>query len=199
VSTANPGLSAAPASTEDAELVRRIADRDADALARLYDRHAPTLLGLARRVLYDTQEAEDVLQEVFLQVWRQAGRYDRLRSSVATWLVLITRSRSIDRLRTRQVRERTVEASRHQSPPTHTSPEGAGNVLSRERRRRLESALEGLPPEQRQVVELAFYRGLTQTEIAERVAIPLGTVKTRTLLAMRKLRAALRDELGELL
>lgn len=199
LSAAGSGVTAPSPAVEDAELVRRVADRDADALATLYDRYSATLLGLARRVLRDTEEAEDVLQEVFVQVWRQASRYDGRRSSVSTWLVLITRSRAIDRLRTRQVKERTAEASRQENPASHTSPEGMGAVLSDERRRRLARVLGDLPEEQRQVIELAFYRGLTQTEIAEQVSIPLGTVKTRTLLAMKKLRAALQEEVDELL
>lgn len=199
MSAADPGVTSRTPPAEDAELVRRVAERDAGALATLYDRYSATLLGLARRVLHNTEEAEDVLQEVFVQVWRQAERYDARRSSVSTWLVLITRSRAIDRLRTRQVKERTAQASQQESPPGHTSPEGMSAVLTDERRRRLARALADLPSEQRQVIELAFYRGLTQTEIAERVSIPLGTVKTRTLLAMRKLRTALREEVEELL
>lgn len=199
MSAAGSGVTASSPAVEDADLVRRVAERDADALATLYDRYSATLLGLARRVLRDTEEAEDVLQEVFVQVWRQAMRYDGRRSSVSTWLVLIARSRAIDRLRTRQVKERTAEASRQEDPSSHTSPEGIGAVLSDERRKRLASALGDLPEEQRQVIELAFFGGLTQTEIAERVSIPLGTVKTRTLLAMKKLRAALQEEIDELL
>ncbi len=190
-----------PAAEEptDKDLVRRVAERDESALAELYDRFSGLLLALARRVLGDSSDAEEVLQEVFLQVWNQAGRYDGKRSSVSTWLVLITRSRSIDRLRSRQVKDRTLSALQQEKPDRHTSPEGLGSVLHQQRRQRLRREMEELPAEQRQVLELAFFRGMTQSEIATSTGIPLGTVKTRTLLAMKKLRKALRAQVQELL
>ncbi|MDX1645340.1 MAG: sigma-70 family RNA polymerase sigma factor [Thermoanaerobaculia bacterium] len=184
---------------EGAELVRRMAQGDAEALSELYDRYSGMLNGLALRVLTDAADAEEVLQEAFLQAWRQAGRYDPSRSSVSTWLVLITRSRAIDRLRSRKVVDRTAAAAHDENPRTHTSPSGTRNVLKSERQGRIRSELEKIPPEQREVLELAFFRGMTQREIAEETEIPLGTVKTRTLLAMKKLRRALADEIEELL
>jgi RNA polymerase sigma-70 factor, ECF subfamily len=184
---------------DDPALVGRIAAGDTDALAELYDRYAGLLLALGRRVLNDASDAEDVLQEVFLQVWNQASRYERSRSSVSTWLTLITRSRAIDRLRTRQVADRTANTLQQQNLLTHTSPEGMGSVLSLQRRKRLRQELQELPPEQAQVLELAFYQGMTQSEIAQAMDIPLGTVKTRALLAMKKLRKALEAEIRELL
>jgi RNA polymerase sigma-70 factor (ECF subfamily) len=184
---------------DDAVLVHRIAERDETALGELYDRHASMLLALARRVLGRLEDAEEVLQEIFLQIWNQAGRYDVSRSSVSTWMVLITRSRAIDRLRTRQVVDRTVATVEREKRHDHTSPEGDRSVLTKERRARLREELGGLPAEQRQVLELAFYRGMTQSEIANDTGIPLGTVKTRTLLAMKKLRTALGSEIRELL
>ncbi len=188
-----------PTSLEDVVLIRRIARRDPLALSELYDRFSSLLLALAKRILGSTSEAEEVLQEVFLQVWNQAERYDGSRSSVSTWLVLITRSRSIDRLRSRQVKDRTVQGLQQESGRLHTSPEGPGSVLLEQRRKRLRHEMQELPEEQRQVLELAFFRGMTQSEIAETTGIPLGTVKTRTLLAMKKLRNALREDLRELL
>jgi RNA polymerase sigma-70 factor, ECF subfamily len=185
--------------TNDAALVRQIADRQPEALSELYNRYSPTLLGLARRILGSTADAEEVLQEVFVHVWNRGGRYDPARSSVSTWLVLITRSRAIDRLRSRRVVERTHDAAHHEEPLEHTSPEGADNVFMQERRERVRRELEKLPPEQREVLEMAFYKGLTQTQIASQTDIPLGTVKTRTLLAMKKLRNALREDIRELL
>lgn len=184
---------------EDLALVDRISARDPSALAELYDRFSSLLLALARRILRDESEAEEILQEVFLQVWNQAERYDRERSSVSTWLVLITRSRAIDRLRSRQVKDRTLLGLQQENPRFHTSPEGPGSVLLDQRRKRLRHEMGELPDEQRQVLELAFFEGLTQSEIAESTGIPLGTVKTRTLLAMKKLRNALREDLRELL
>jgi RNA polymerase sigma-70 factor (ECF subfamily) len=184
---------------EDRELVIRLVDRDREALAELYDRHASMLLALAKRVLGSREEAEEVVQEALLQVWNQADRYRSERSSVSTWMVLITRSRAIDRLRNRKVVERTVAAIEREESSAHASPEGVGAVLRHERGARLHEELARLPDEQRDVLDRAFFQGMTQREIAERTGIPLGTVKTRTLLAMKKLRAALRDELEALL
>lgn len=184
---------------EDKELICAIVERNQEAVAELYDRFSSMLMALAYRILGSSQDAEEILQETFLQVWNQAGRYDPKRSSVSTWLVLIARSRAIDRLRSRQVQTRTVTAAQQEKPDSHASPTGVGDVLLHERRQRLGEEMSKLPDEQRQVLELAFYGGSTQSEIAEQTGIPLGTVKTRTLLAMKKLRAALRDEIGDLL
>ena len=184
---------------EDSDLVHRIAGRDETALKELYERYSGLLLALSRRILMSASDSEEVLQEVFLQVWNQAERYDRSRSSVSTWLVLITRSRSIDRLRSRQVKDRTLSSMQQENRRQHTSPEGMGAVLLDQRRQRLRQEMRELPMEQRQVLELAFFKGMTQSEIAGDTGIPLGTVKTRTLLAMKKLRKALSTEIRELL
>jgi RNA polymerase sigma-70 factor (ECF subfamily) len=182
----------------DTELIQRIADRRQEALAILYDRYAPLLLALSRRILGNGSDAEEVVQETFIQVWAQAGRYDPRRSSVPTWLVLLARSRAIDMLRSRGVRARAV-ATATADPVPDASPEGPAAVWYEERRRRLAKALATLPQEQRDVLQHSYYQGLSQREIAESTGIPLGTVKTRTLLAMRKLRETLRDEMRELL
>lgn len=179
--------------------MERVAAGDSDALAELYDRFCGMLLGLATKILGNVSDAEDVLQEVFVQVWKQASRYRRGRSSVSTWLVLITRSRSIDRLRSRNVKLRTAAAAGREKGAGHASPEGLGNVLEEERRKRMTRLLAELPEEQRRALEMAYYQGMTQREIAEASGTPLGTVKTRTLLAMKKLRAALEDEIEDLL
>jgi RNA polymerase sigma-70 factor (ECF subfamily) len=183
----------------DAVLARLVGERRPEALSELYNRHAASLLALARRILGTVAEAEDVVQEVFVHLWNHVSRYDPARSSLSTWLVLITRSRAIDRLRNRNVVERTHEASRAELPERHASPEGVESVFLRERRERVQREMRNLPPEQRQVIEMAFYEGLTQSEIAARTDLPLGTVKTRTLLAMKKLRNALRAEIRQLL
>lgn len=210
-----------PATLNDAALLRLVTERRAEGLTALYDRHAPALLALARRILGSAGaegDAEDIVQEVFVHVWNNASRYDASRSSVSTWLVLITRSRAIDRLRHRQVVDRVHEAAQREAGglgsagggaagdgaaaiagPAYTSPEGSDAVLTRERRERVRRELDNLPPEQRQVLEMAFYQGLSQAEIAARADLPLGTVKTRTLLAMKKLRSALRSEIRQLL
>lgn len=188
------------AAAEERDLVRRIAGGEQEALAQLYDRYSSLLMTLARRILRREADAEEVLQEVLLQVWNQAHRYETSRSSVTTWLVLLTRSRAIDRLRSLQSRDRTLNSYQEETASvSHASAAAAGNVLTRERRHRLGQVLGELPEEQRQVLELAFYSGMSQSEIAAQVGIPLGTVKTRTLLAMRKLRKALDGEHRELL
>ncbi|HEY6323885.1 MAG TPA: sigma-70 family RNA polymerase sigma factor [Thermoanaerobaculia bacterium] len=191
--------------------MRLVAERRPEALAELYDRFAPTLLALARRVLDNHADAEEVLQEVFVQVWNRGERYDPARSSVSTWLVLIARSRAIDRLRSRKVVERTHEATAQAAIGAmgamgasgvwepHTSPEALENVFIHERHERVRREMAALPAEQRQVLEMAFYQGMTQSEIAAKAGLPLGTVKTRTLLAMKKLRNALRPEIRQLL
>lgn len=188
-----------PQRLPEVALVERVAGGDTQALAELYDRFCGMLLGLATKILGSPADAEDVLQEVFLQVWKQAPRYQSGRSSVSTWLVLITRSRSIDRLRSRNVKLRTAAAAERESGPGHASPEGLGNVLKEERRKRLVRLLADLPDEQREALEMAYYQGMTQREIAEATDTPLGTVKTRTLLAMKKLRQALQAEIKDLL
>jgi RNA polymerase sigma-70 factor, ECF subfamily len=186
-------------SPTDGALLRQVSDRRPEALGALYNRYAPALLALGKRILGNTSDAEEVLQEVFLYVWNHPSRYDSTRSSVSTWLILIARSRAIDRLRTRKVVERTHDSSAQENPAGHASPESLETVFIHERRERLRQELGKLPPEQKQVLELAFYDGLSQSEIAARASLPLGTVKTRTLLAMKKLRNALRDEIRQLL
>jgi len=195
-----PIATQASAPLTDGALLRLVGERRPEALGALYDRHAPQLLALARRILSGAGEAEDAVQDAFLYVWNHAARYDPSRSSVSTWLVLLTRSRAIDRLRHRQVVDRVHESAHRDAPAEgHASPEGIESVFIRERRERVRRELDNLPPEQRQVLEMAFYQGLTQTEIAARADLPLGTVKTRTLLAMKKLRSALRTEIRQLL
>ncbi|MFQ5348983.1 MAG: sigma-70 family RNA polymerase sigma factor [Thermoanaerobaculia bacterium] len=191
----NVDLEAVP----DPAVVAAVGAGDATALAVLYDRFSGMLLGLAHRILGDASDAEEILQEAFLQVWNQAERYDPSRSSVSTWLVLITRSRAIDRLRSRKVKDRTLLAVQQEKRGSHTSPEGVGDVFRQERGKRLRQEMALLPPEQREVLEMAFFRGMTQSEIANQTGIPLGTVKTRSLLAMRKLRRAMSDDIEELL
>ncbi|HLX07353.1 MAG TPA: sigma-70 family RNA polymerase sigma factor [Thermoanaerobaculia bacterium] len=198
----SPAALSALSALSDTALVQRVAERQPHALAELYDRFAPVLLALARRILGNHADAEEVLQEVFIQVWNRGERYDPARSSVSTWLVLIGRSRAIDRLRSRRVVERTREAATEAAPAAgalHTSPEALENVWNQERHERVRRELAVLPPEQREVLEMAFYEGLTQSEIAAKAGLPLGTVKTRTLLAMKKLRHALREEIRQLL
>lgn len=185
----------------DVELMALAAEGRSHALSELYCRYAQMLLALALRMLRNRSDAEDVLQEVFLYVWRRACAYDSARSSVSTWLVLITRSRSLDRLkRHRRLSERIAENDLEQvieaeSRVAEDSDDGFDRVLGVERRERIRRELRRLPDTQREVLELFYFCGLTQKQIAERMAVPIGTVKTRTLLGVRKLRRALGREI----
>lgn len=175
---------------EDRELMSRVAARDGAAFARLFELHAPVALGLLDRILGGRGEAEEVLQEVFLQVWMQADRYQADRSSPRGWLLMMARSRALDRLRRRESARRREEAAGEESGEAIPAI-GTERLESAERRRQVGSALGQLSPEQRRCIELAFFEGLSHRQIAERLEAPLGTVKSRILLGMNKLRQAL--------
>jgi RNA polymerase sigma-70 factor (ECF subfamily) len=162
-------------------LIRRLATGDHKALGEFYDLHAGLVNGLALRILRDRAEAEDVVQEVFVQVWRQAARFDPDRGSPEAWLCTITRTRALDRLRRRASRREEAEGA---TPAGAQAPRTEAALAVRK-------ALEGLSPEQRRALELAYYEGLTQSEIAARLAEPLGTIKTRIRTAMIRLREVL--------
>jgi RNA polymerase sigma-70 factor (ECF subfamily) len=180
-----------PDEAAEAGLLARMAAGEARALAALYDRHAPLLLGLLLRMLGERGEAEEVLQEVFLQAWREASRYRPELAPPRGWLLLLARSRALDRLKSEAARRRREEASARLEPDRAAVPEGTARLQRGERRRQVRSALGELPAEQRQAIELAFFEGLTHSEISARLGLPLGTVKSRVLLGMRKLRLLL--------
>ena len=166
---------------------------DQAAFAELYDRHARLVYSLALRILHDRADAEDVVQEVFAQVWAQAGRYDPSRGAVAAWMVMLTRSRAIDRLRAKRARpDAAADASAAESVVDLTMAQDL-ELLSAEQVTRLQRALVELPEAQRTALELAYYEGLTHVEVAARLAEPLGTVKTRIRQAVLKLREALAE------
>jgi RNA polymerase sigma-70 factor (ECF subfamily) len=183
---------------EDAELLRAVARGDESAFARIYDRYSPILLGLMLRILRSRAEAEDVLQEVFLQVWQRAHSFDAARGRAFTWLVTLARSRAIDRLRSVGSRERAAQRSAEDAPPESEPAEWADAAAVRaERADAVREALAELPEEQRQVLVLAYLEGMSQSEIAAAKNQPLGTVKTRTRSALRKLSESLRVRLGQ--
>jgi len=175
----------------DQAALARMARGEGDAVAELYDRHARPIYSLAMRILGDTTEAEDVVQEVFSQAWRQASRYNASRGAVAAWLLTLTRSRAIDRLRARRARPGAVSDDRLAERLPDAGPPADSQVLSSEQVARVRAALDGLPLLQRAAIELAFFEGLTHAEIAQRLEQPLGTVKTRIRGAMLKLRDVL--------
>jgi RNA polymerase sigma-70 factor (ECF subfamily) len=171
----------------DIALIERIVARDEDAVAELYDRHNRLLYGLILRILRDRMESEEVLQEVFLAVWTRAESYNVTLGPPAAWLVRIARNRAIDRLRANAVRLRAVESAPEPEPAA--SPESSASVS--ERQRAVARALESLPADQRVLIEQAYFFGLTQSELAERFKLPLGTVKTRIRTGMFALRERL--------
>ena len=171
----------------DIALLDRIVARDEQAVAELYDRHHRLLFGLILRILRDRSEAEEILQEVFVLVWTRAETYNVALGSPAAWLVRIARNRGIDRLRANNVRVRAVEAA--PLPVAADSPETRA-ALS-EQQRAVACALESLPQDQRVLIEQAYFLGLTQSELAERFKLPLGTVKTRIRTGMMALREQL--------
>jgi RNA polymerase sigma-70 factor (ECF subfamily) len=174
----------------DLRLVSRVASGDADAVAELYDRHAGRVLALARRILRDSGDAEDVVQEVFAQAWRTAPRYETGRGTVAGWLLMIARSRAIDRLRSRQAQPAAASEVMLESLPGSGLP-APDQLVASEQADRVRRALVELPDEQRVALELAYYEGLSQSQIAERLTAPLGTIKTRTRAALTTLRRSL--------
>ena len=179
----------------DQALLERIAGRDAQALADLYDRFAPAALALAARILGDRSEAEDVLQVVFTRVWQEAGRYDPTKGSTASWLLSWVRNGAIDRLRRRDALRRASLHTAAQAPAGHEDDASALDASAE--REKVTRAVADLPPDQRQVIELAYFEGMSQTQIAQRLGEPLGTVKTRMRLGMNKLRQALPVLSGE--
>jgi RNA polymerase sigma-70 factor (ECF subfamily) len=170
---------------DDAELLRQMAAGNEQALGAFYDRWHPLVHAVVLRVLPSAGDVEDIVEETFWQAWRQAARYEAARGAVQTWILTIARSRALDRVRlTSRRREEPIEG------------ESGAQVLqlateSAERRVLVVAAMADLPGEQREVLELGYFRGLSQSEIAERTGQPLGTIKTRTRLAMQKLRGSL--------
>lgn len=176
--------------TGDAELLAAVARGDRHAYATLYHRHAATLLGLLIRILGSRSEAEDVLQEMFLQLWKRAGDYDVGRGRAFPWLATLARSRALDRLSVLSTRIR-LAAVRPQDA-VDSVPDPADEASLAEDAHRVRRALEQIPEPQRRVLMLAYFTGLSQSEIARSLGAPLGTVKSNARLGLTKLRDLLR-------
>ncbi len=179
------------AEASQTHLLRRIAAQDRQALADFYDQMAGVLFATAIRILGDSHEAEEVTQDVFVQIWDKAGSFDATLATPCHWALSIARNRAIDRLRARQRRTRLAEdfsASLDRGAVDHPP---AVSGLSQEELAAIRSAVNGLPAEQRQAIELAFFSGLTHLEIADQLEQPLGTIKARIRRGMMKLREGL--------
>ena len=186
-------MSGAPDRAElaDEELMRRVAQGDSDALAQLFQRYAGAVYSLEYRMLNDREGAEDLLNEAFVRVWRQAPSYDARRGKFSTWLMSVARNLGIDELRSRRsrpLRADPLTPDDHHLDPADDRVDVERDVWHAERRRLIREAMRELPPAQRQALELAYFEGLTQVEISERLGDPLGTTKTRVRLGLQKLR-----------
>jgi RNA polymerase sigma-70 factor (ECF subfamily) len=180
----------------EARLINRIAEGDDVSFNTLYARFSGPLYGMAYRMMNDAKEAEDVLQEGFTYIWRKAATYDPSRSSPFAWAVMITRNKAIDRLRVRQrlekLREKVTSEEGFYLDKDETS---ANEPTLRERGALVRSALQDIPPEQRQALELSFFGGLTHEQISERLDTPLGTIKARIRRGLLRLRDCLKEGL----
>jgi RNA polymerase sigma-70 factor (ECF subfamily) len=177
----------------DRTLIGHMALGDTRALEELYDRHAPMLYGLVLRIVGRVSDAEEVLQDAWLQAWRRADSWDPARGTVPAWLVTLARSRAIDRIRSVAARQR-AEAATPAPDTALTADEPAANAAQRQRQERLSAALATLTPRQREVLELGYFGGLSQTEIAERIGAPLGSVKSWTRQGLMRLRELVPEE-----
>lgn len=180
----------AKAAGDDAPLLGRVARGDGAALKALYERHAARVMAVALRVLGARNEAEEIVQECFVEVWRRAREFDPRRGGAAAWITTMARNRAIDRLRKRGSSARTIDAAAGEPVAAPRSP--LEDVEARLERERIGAAMVQLPEEQRRSIELAFFEGRTHQEIAELTGTPLGTIKTRVRLGMEKLAALLR-------
>ena len=176
----------------DRALLQQVALGSSEAMRALYARCAGRAWGMVLRILGSRAEAEEVLQETFLEVWRRAREFDPSRGGVETWVTTIARTRAIDRKRALGTMARIAEDAAHQPPPVSAAPvDPSEAAVKGQEQAWVAAAMRELPPDQRKVVELAYFEGLSQREIAERTGDPLGTVKTRTRLALEKLAALL--------
>lgn len=177
----------------DRELISRIRGGDEDAFKRLFGRYSPSARALAQRLVRQPNLAEEIVQETFLSIWENPDRYDSLRGSVRSWLMTTVHNRAVDAVRREEAQRRRADEAA--GDIVIAVPDPADQVVEEvglpQERAAILTALERLPAEQRQVIELMYFDGLTQSKIADRLQLPLGTVKSRTLLGMRRLRTSL--------
>jgi len=180
----------------EVELLRRIGEGDREGFAQLYDRYSGILFSTAFRILNQQETAEDLLQEVFVQIWEKASLYDPSRGKPLTWAITLTRNRAIDRLRSSQRRIKLNEEIEREAELAdfQTNKNSAEEISLSEKNRMVHRAVEHLSPDQREAIEMAFFGGLTQTEISEKLQTPLGTVKARIRRGMMKLKELLKAE-----
>ena len=179
----------------DRDLIDRLRQGDEEAFRGLFHRYAPTAKALAQRVVRRSHLAEEIVQDAFMAVWRNPGAYDADRGSVRSWLMGLVHHRAVDLVRREEAHRRRSKASIPQA--MEEQADHADEIVDRlgapGERRAVRSALEGLPPEQREVLEMMYFAGLSQSQIAEKTGTPLGTVKSRTLLGMRRMRGSLAE------
>ena len=190
----NPKEQIENASLSDAELFSQIAASQVAALSGLYDRYADRLYGLACKILNNDAQAEDVLQDLFVYIWQNAGKFDRKRGASLPWLFVLCRNRCIDKLRANASKSRQmvpIDDHLQQYLVDDERPDPSQAVDIDETSRNIRNALNQIPAEQREPILLAYFEGLSQTEIAGRLGLPVGTVKTRVRLGMQKLRMLL--------
>jgi len=180
----------------EVELLRRISEGDRVAFGEFYELYSTLLFSVAVKILHDPKEAEDVLQEVFVSIWEKARAFDARLGKPSSWAMTFVRNKAIDRIRASQRRTRLAEtAAAEAAPESATTPSANESVCGREKAELIRDAVTGLPLDQRQAIELAFFTGLTQNEISERLKEPLGTIKARIRRGMLKLREKLEGRL----
>jgi RNA polymerase sigma-70 factor (ECF subfamily) len=180
-------------------LLKRIAEKDLSAFSLFYDYYAPVIYSLALRIVRNSQEAEDIVQQVFLQVWHKASQYNAEQGSPQAWLMTIARNHAIDKFRLlkskREVNWEEIGGSISENSPSSNEP--LHSLLDREKRNLIRDALRALSPSQRSAIELAYFEGLSHREISEKLKEPLGTIKTRINLGLKKLRDMLQPHFRE--
>jgi RNA polymerase sigma-70 factor (ECF subfamily) len=176
----------------DATLVHRFLQRDVSAFEELYDRHSRIVYALVLRILQQASTAEEVVQDIFLQLWRNAAQYDGSRGPFVPWLLTLARNRALDQLRLKSERQRRCEAQTAELPPVTTVPDFEGSLDEKRRAKRVRELMASLNPQQKRAIELAYFEGLSHSEIANALKEPLGTVKSWIRNGLLRLRDGLR-------